>query len=255
VEAFAIEVSHHVRRTVMDVSGEFPENVVVVVPRELALEVVRSADLTVQQNLMLDAEVYISAQPALLWLAGDRPVVADEGPVQPSRNKREAVLVSADSGASHFTLPGAELPTLVPVALPPELKSEPLHDVSPQGLETLQEQYRDTIEKMTREQKDAAHLVPYAPPAFIQFKKGTYLQLSMASLLEGAVPQSQYAQAALAFDHHISPLVRPIFAYFKDPSGFDGINFSTTVKSSEDKDNTSAEAVEFRAAHGGDALL
>jgi hypothetical protein len=77
VEAFAIEVSHHVRRTVMGVSGEFPENVVVIVPRELALEVVRSADLTVQQNLMLDAEVYISAQPALLWLAGDRPVVAE----------------------------------------------------------------------------------------------------------------------------------------------------------------------------------
>jgi hypothetical protein len=67
----------------------------------------------------------------------------------------------------------------------------------------------------------------------------------MTSTLDGASQGSQYRQAALAFDRHISHLVRPILAYFKDSSGFDGIDFSTTIKSSDDKAGANAEAVEF----------
>jgi hypothetical protein len=246
VESFAVEISHHVLKTVMGgINGEFPENVVVVIPREVASRVVHSANLADQQNLMLDAEVFLSGQPTLLWLAGERPVVADERPSPSPTEKKEAEIVSVHSGSGQLTLPGAKLPTLAPVAAPPEPKAEPLHDATPQVLQTLQEQYRDAIVRMTREQDSSAHFVQYAPPAFIEFKKGAYLQLSMTSTLDGASQGSQYRQAALAFDRHISHLVRPILAYFKDSSGFDGIDFSTTIKSSDDKAGANAEAVEF----------
>jgi hypothetical protein len=246
VESFGIEVSHHVRKTVMGgIKGEFPENVVVVVPRELAVRVAGSSDLATQQNLMLDAEAYISGQPTLLWLAGDKPIIADDHPRPPSQEKREATIVPVESGSAVPSLPGAKLPTLVPKGVPPELKDEPLHGATPQGLRTLQEQHRDAIDRMTREQNGSAHFVQYAPPAFIQFKNGTYLQLSMTSNLEEPSSGSQYNRAALAFDHHISHLVRPVLAYFKDTSGFDGIDFSTTIKASKDKEGANAESVEF----------
>jgi hypothetical protein len=210
----------------------------------LAKRVVHSTDLADQQNLMLDAEVYLSGQPTLLWLAGERPILADERPGESSKEKKNAEIVPV-SGSGHLLLPGEKLPTLASMSVPPEVKSEPLHEATPQGLQTLQEQYRDAIDRMAHEQNSSAHFVPYAPPVFIEFKKGAYLQLSMTSNLDGASPGSQYRQAALAFDRHISHLVRPVLAYFKDSSGFDGIDFSTTIKSSEDKDGANAESVEF----------
>jgi hypothetical protein len=245
VEFYAIEVSHHVRKKVMGgIDGEFPENVVVAIPRELAVRMVHSTDPAEQQNLMLDAEVYLSGQPTLLWLAGERPIVADDRPDPSSKIKKGAEIVSVSS-PGHLLLPGEKLPTLASMSVPPEVKSEPLHDAGPQVLQTLQEQYRDAIDKMLHEQNSSAHFVQYAPPAFIEFKKGAYLQLSMTSNLDSASLGSQYRQAALAFDRHISHLVRPVLAYFKDSSSFDGIDFSTTIKSSEDKDGASAESVEF----------
>jgi hypothetical protein len=248
VEDYGIEVSHHVRRVVMGTNGEFPENVVVIIPREVAAAVVHSGDPGIQQTLMLDAEVYISGKPVLLWLAGDKPVVTDDRPLRASADKKEPMIVSMNSSPVHSPLPGAKLPTLAPTpapVVPPELKSEPPHEVSPELLKTLQEKHHDVIAKMTREQDSAVHFVQYAPPSFIEFKKGAYLQLSMTSTLNGTSQGSQYMQAALAFDHHIAHLVRPILAYFKDSSGFDGIDFSTTIKRSEAEGAASTESVEF----------
>jgi hypothetical protein len=67
----------------------------------------------------------------------------------------------------------------------------------------------------------------------------------MTSTLDGTLQGSQYMQAALAFDHHIAHLVRPVLAYFKDSSEFNGIDFSTTIKSSQAKGAASVESVEF----------
>jgi hypothetical protein len=253
VEVFGVEVSHHVRKAVMGVKGEFPENVVMMIPRELAARIVHSPDPATRQNLMLDAEVYLSGQPTLLWLTGDRPVVADDLPPHPSNTKSERVNVSLKSQPAHAvqseparsTLTGAGLPTLASIAVPPELKSEPLHDATPRGLTALLEQNRDSIDKMAREQNASAHFVQYAPPAFIEFKKGAYLQLSMTTSLDAMATGSQYKLAALAFDRHIAHLIRPILAYFTATSGFDGIDFSTTVKIAGDEKGANTESVEF----------
>jgi hypothetical protein len=55
------------------------------------------------------------------------------------------------------------------------------------------------------------------------------------------VSGSRYYLAALAFDEHITHLVRPVLAYFPRETEFDGISFSTTIKSV----NADPEAVEF----------
>jgi hypothetical protein len=52
--------------------------------------------------------------------------------------------------------------------------------------------------------------------------------------------------AALAFDQHIAHLIRPVLAFFKDRSDFDGVDFSTTLRLATDSGtNGSPLAVEF----------
>jgi hypothetical protein len=52
--------------------------------------------------------------------------------------------------------------------------------------------------------------------------------------------------AALAFDNHVSHLIRPVLGYFKDDSQFDGIGFSTNLHlTGKAGASTSPEAVEF----------
>ena len=84
--------------------------------------------------------------------------------------------------------------------------------------------------RLLRDLASQANFVSYAPPAFIGFHEGAYLQLSMTTTLEEKQPVSRYAAAALAFDEHVSHLVRPVLVYFQQDASFDGVDFSTTVK-------------------------
>ena len=245
-DVFAIEVSHHVRRKIMGLNSEYAENMVVVIPRELASQVVQTGDLLEQQTLLLDAEVYHSGEPALLWLAGEKPLFPEGGPAQRQTPPAElASLHPATAGNGGFRVPGQSLPSPPHASVPPELRAQPLHDSSPDSLKDLQAKYQPAIEKLTQEQDKNAHFVPYAPPIFIAFKHGTYLQLALTTTLDAGVADSQYRLAALAFDRHVAHLVRPVLGYFKEDAGFDGIDFSTTVKIAGDNENPHALAVEF----------
>lgn len=249
IEVFAIEVSHHVRKKVNNVSAEFPENVVIVVPRDLASRVIRTRDLTVQQNLMLEAEVYQDGEPTLLWLVGEKPLMAEDRP-RSAKEKREVASLepSVQSGPAstvEYRQPGAIFPAAVAAKVPTELRASPLHDSSPESLRALQEKYQDALSKMVNEMNATAHFVSYAPPIFITFKQGAYLQISLTTTLDSSAAGSQYKLAALAFDHHVAHLLRPALGYFGQNPGFDGINFATTVKISGDKASMYSEAVEF----------
>jgi hypothetical protein len=242
-DLFAIEVSHHVRRKVMGMNSEFAENMVVVIPREQAFQLVQAHDLLDQQNVLLDAEVYHNGEPAVLWLTGEKPMMLEARAGQ--SQAPPPTLASSHSTHGGLRAPGSALPPLPRASVPPELVAEPLHESSPDGLKELQAKYQEQIEKLTKEQDKEAHFVPYAPPAFIAFKRGTYLQLALTTTLDAGVSDSQYRLAALAFDRHIAHLVRPVLAYFKDDGGFDGIDFSTTIKIAADNDNGHSLAVEF----------
>jgi len=248
-DLFAIEVSHHVRRKVMGLNSEFAENVVIIVPRVLASRLVQTRDLIEQQNLMLDAEVYHSGEPTVLWLDGERPQMPErQAPAAMLASVRPTVAGDPGLRTSGPSLPSLSHPAVIPPeasAVPPELRAEPLHESTAEGLKGLQATYQQAIDRLTQEQGKDAHFVSYAPPAFISFKQGTYLQLALSTTLDTNVEDSQYKLAALAFDRHVSHLVRPVLSYFKDASGIDGINFSTTVKITGENENAHTLAVEF----------
>jgi hypothetical protein len=87
-----------------------------------------------------------------------------------------------------------------------------------------------------------AHFFSYAPPSFIGFRQGSYLQLSTSTPLEADPATARYKLAALAFDEHISHLIRPLLDYFPGDVEFDGVDFSTSIRVAA---NDKSEAVEF----------
>ena len=155
---------------------------------------------------------------------------------------RDAALLKGSAylnGAPISLLPGdlMESPAIQVSAASPRASSAPTK---------LEAEYRDTLSKMLKELDSQAHFVAYAPPSFIAFRDGQYLQIPIATTLAPADSGSQYKLAALAFDGHVAHLIRAVLAYFKDSADFTGIDFSTTVRLDRAiAEGEGGEAVEF----------
>src|SRR6202012_1502888 len=79
------------------------------------------------------------------------------------------------------------------------LKSTPMRIVTPQALAGLQRQNQESVDRMTKELEPEAHFLPYAPPTFVGFRQGAYLQLSFRTSLDEPPQASRYKLAALGF--------------------------------------------------------
>src|SRR3974390_3022634 len=71
--AFAVEVSHHVRQKISGITSERAENVTVIIPVLAAQKLVDAKTDEQRQAAMLDARVYLNAQPYSLWLMEGAP--------------------------------------------------------------------------------------------------------------------------------------------------------------------------------------
>ncbi len=255
-EAYAFEIAHHVRGKAMKVSTEGPENLTIVIPRGMAERLVKATDLETQQGALLESEVFLNGAPLTLWLSGeDAPEdVRDHYLARHAQSSSSSLQVANSQATGVQTQVGGtesyEPGTLVSAKLIPESelavkirehKNAP-HDVSPLRMEKLQTAYGTTVQRLSNELKEQAHFVGYAPPAFIAFREGAYLQLSMNTDLEQPGGSSQYRIAALAFDTHIAHMLRPVSKYFHDNPQFEGVDFSTTVHA---PGQTAGESVEF----------
>jgi hypothetical protein len=232
---FAIEVSYHVRRNVMNVQTENPENLTFIVTRAAAHHLVSAANEEQEQAALLESELYVDAEPFVLWLKGEPPADTSASRTSPPAK------VQLASASAPFPLDASPAPE--PAVSEALLKGTtmPMRLITPDIIAGLKKEHADTIERMVGTLDEQAHFVKYAPPAFVAFHQGAYLQLSLTSPL-AASNGSRYQLAALAFDDHISHLVRPVLAYFPQDGGFDGISFSTTLKLPA---GDSTEAVEF----------
>jgi hypothetical protein len=225
----------------MTVNTENAENLTLIVPRAAAHHLVTARTEQEQQAALLESEVYLDAEPFLLWLSGDPPPdIAEHHARQPHR-LQVATLGAPPTPASPATAPIAAAPE--PTVAPSVLKGNPLpmRLITPDTIARLKSEHAATISRMVSTLDAQAHFVSYAPPMFVPFHQGAYLQLSLTSpLVTGN--GSRYQLAALAFDDHIAHLVRPVLAYFPQDGGFDGIDFSTTLKL---PGGDNSEAVEF----------
>jgi len=244
IDAYAFEIAHHVRTQVLKVDTEGPENLTLIVPRTMAerLAAAKDKDQETAQAALLESAVYLNSEPLTLWLSGD-DAPADVRDHYLARRK------PADNKSNNDETP--EPGTLVNSRLIPEsdllkqireYKTKP-HEVSTEKLDQLQTANQPALQRLLLDLKDQAHFVDYAPPAFIAFRDGAYLQLNINTQLDQPSGSSQYRIAALAFDTHIAHLLRPVSKYFLDHPQFDGIDFSTTVHQPAESASQSVEFV------------
>lgn len=229
VQGYALEVSHHIVKNVMDVTMERPENVEFFIPQAAAKRLVMAKNESEEQGALLDSEVFLNSEPLTLWVRSDSP--------EPEKFKRVAGAASAKSQP-------APLEAKVVIPAEPALKVQtPVRDTSAEALGSLQSVQQTVLDKIVGELDVQAHFIRYAPPKFVGFRQGIYLEMSLTTTIPAKQDISRYKKAALAFDDHVSHLIRPLLAYFKDDSSFDGVGFSTSLRADGDKD--SSEAVEF----------
>jgi len=249
VEGFAIEISHHIMGKVMGVSIEHPENLMVFLPRSAAIKLLFAKnDETAQQAALLQGDVFLNAQPISIWLNDKKlPPAADADSNSPAAVEPGKETVATESVGS---------PSSVAPMKPKEPPPPPPRDTSTQVLAALQLSDQPVVDRIVRELEPQAHFVAYAPPKFVAFRQGIYLELSLNSTLPASASGSRYKLAATAFDDHVAHLIRPLLAFFKekdkDKDGkdkgdkseepFDGIGFSTNIHAAK---SPSSEAVEF----------
>jgi hypothetical protein len=250
VQGYALEISHHIMGKVMGVSMERPENLMVFLPQSAALRLLASKDDDTRQAALMQGQTFLNAQPVTIWLNGqgpqlgaNAPAVDNSTPEQPRATApAQAGVEIVPGGKSDATPPGS---TASPSSSKPkEPPPPPVRDTSPQALSSLQAANQQVVDQMVKELDPQVHFVAYAPPKFVAFRQGIYLELSLNSTLPASDAGSRYKLAAMAFDDHVAHLIRPLVPYFKDEQKFDGIGFSTTVHVAGKTAGTS-EAVEF----------
>ncbi len=241
-DAYAFEIAHHVRSKILKVDTEGPENLMMVVPRGVAERLIQAKNAEGQQAALLESQVFLNGEPLTLWLTDDQaPAEVNEHYVSRIKNgPGSASSLTANANepgtlVSHNLIPEAELAKTI------RERSKIPPDLSAARLGKLQTVYENVVQRLSADLKEPAHFVDYAPPAFIAFRDGAYLQLSMNTELDQPAG-SRYRAAALAFDDHISHLLRLSVKYFRDNPQFEGIDFSTTVHQATP---ASPESVEF----------
>jgi len=234
---------------VLGVSSEGVENVVLILPKDAALLLVGTTDPKLQRAAIFEGQTYLNAVPISFWprpeveVAHAQPAAAKAAP-QPSELIVSPRLTKDLGSPDRLALVSPAVVAKQPAAVP--LNEPVAADTSPEAMKTLQSAHQADLDKMVQELNPQAHFVRYAPPAFIPFHSGLYLQLSMTTTLPLSAAGSQYKLAALAFDQNVAHLIRPVLAYIKTQGDFEGVDFSTSVRLLGDQSSdSSAVAVEF----------
>ena len=242
IDAYAFEIAHHVRTQVLKVDTEGPENLTLIVPRPMAERLAGAKDQETAQAALLESAVYLNGEPLTLWLLGD-DAPADVKDHYLARRKPSEKKTSDDDVPEPGTLVSSRLIPESDLLKQVRDYKNKSHDVSPEKLDQLQTDNQPAVQRLLVDLKEQAHFVNYAPPAFIAFRDGAYLQLNLNTHLDRPAGSSQYRIAALAFDTHISHLLRPFLKYFPEHPQFDGIDFSTTVRQPAESPSQSVEFV------------
>ena len=238
-DGYAFEIAYHVRGKAMGALSEHAENVVFVFPRRSAQHFILATNDEQLQAALMEGQVFLDAEPFNLWVYGEKP--SD----QEIQRRREVASVDHRSRSKHVTgsaesaLPQPDPSVAAALIKPPAM---PVRIVLPQTLTDLKLSYASKIGSLQQRLNDEAHYVKYAPPDFIGFHQAIFLEFSVDTNLDAAVSGSRYKLAALAFDDHISHLIRPTLAYFQNSTDFDGFVFATTLRQ---PGKSNSEAVEF----------
>jgi len=186
-----------------------------------------------RQAAVLEGSVFLNAEPYALWLQEGAP--SDEWKERTSSTKNAPLPPTNTSVTSREPIAPTVSATLLQ-------DTSPIRILSAESLAKLQQESRTVINQITTGLDAQAHFLQYVAPSFVAFRQRAYLQLPLETQLSATSETSRYKRAALAFDEHVSHLVRAVLTYFPLEVDFDGISFSSTIRLA---DGSSTIAVEF----------
>ena len=187
VQGFAIEISHHVRKKVLRVSTENPENVAFILPRRAAERLIAATADSQREAALMEGMLFVDREQLDGWgpRTGEAFAKAETAPAPaPSRLDAKPTL---NAEAFDAIVPPVEREKPVaPIVATPQLGA------SPDRISKLQSTNQEALDRLVHQLDKEAHFVSYAPPVFISFRKGVYLQLSTTTTLQEKEGGSQY---------------------------------------------------------------
>lgn len=251
-DAIGMEISYHVRDRQKSYDYEGAENLVVVLDRKDAFQMVLEKDDNARQVLLDRSLVYLGGEEYGLSLLDRDPVVVDKQARAKSNQIDASSTLSASTSASRLIRSN---PNLLPSAAggndPSGGPKVDLSRAKPAATAAdaakLQSQYQAQLDALAREGQVKLGFVDYDPPTFVVVSKQMVLQMTLKNSTRLDPEKTNiYKRAAQTFDLFVAPKMKDVLDRIPSDVPVDYYDFSVVNPLSPTSlGKERSEAIEF----------
>ena len=251
-DAIGMEISYHVRDRQKSYDYEGAENLVVVLDRKDAFQMVLEKDDNARQVLLDRSLVYLGGEEYGLSLMDRDPVVVDKQARAKSNQINASSTLSASTSASRLIRSN---PNLLPsAAAGNDPSGGPKVDLSrakpaatAADAAKLQSQYQAQLDALAREGQVKLGFVDYDPPTFVVVSKQMVLQMTLKNSTRLDPEKTNiYKRAAQTFDLFVAPKMKDVLDRIPSDVPVDYFDFSVVNPLSPTSlGKERSEAIEF----------
>ena len=251
-DAIGMEISYHVRDRQKSYDYEGAENLVVVLDRKDAFQMVLEKDDNARQVLLDRSLVYLGGEEYGLSLLDRDPAVVDKQARAKSNQIDAGSTLSASTSASRLIRSN---PNLLPSAAggndPSGGPKVDLSRAKPAATAAdaakLQSQYQAQLDALAREGQVKLGFVDYDPPTFVVVSKQMVLQMTLKNSTRLDPDKTNiYKRAAQTFDLFVAPKMKDVLDRIPSDVPVDYYDFSVVNPLSPTSlGKERSEAIEF----------
>ena len=251
-DAIGMEISYHVRDRQKSYDYEGAENLVVVLDRKDAFQMVLEKDDNARQVLLDRSLVYLGGEEYGLSLLDRDPAVVDKQARAKSNQINASSTLSASTSASRLIRSN---PNLLPSAAggndPSGGPKVDLSRAKPAATAAdaakLQSQYQAQLDTLAREGQVKLGFVDYDPPTFVVVSKQMVLQMTLKNSTRLDPEKTNiYKRAAQTFDLFVAPKMKDVLDRIPSDVPVDYYDFSVVNPLSPTSlGKERSEAIEF----------
>lgn len=251
-DAIGMEISYHVRDRQKSYDYEGAENLVVVLDRKDAFQMVLEKDDNARQVLLDRSLVYLGGEEYGLSLLDRDPVVVDKQARAKSNQIDASSTLSASTSASRLIRSN---PNLLPSAAGgndpsggPKVDLSRAKPAATAGdAAKLQSQYQAQLDALAREGQVKLGFVDYDPPTFVVVSKQMVLQMTLKNSTRLDPEKTNiYKRAAQTFDLFVAPKMKDVLDRIPSDVSVDYYDFSVVNPLSPTSlGKERSEAIEF----------
>ena len=251
-DAIGMEISYHVRDRQKSYDYEGAENLVVVLDRKDAFQMVLEKDDNARQVLLDRSLVYLGGEEYGLSLLDRDPAVVDKQARAKSNQIDAGSTLSASTSASRLIRSN---PNLLPSAAggndpsggPKVDLSRAKPAATAADVAKLQSQYQAQLDALAREGQVKLGFVDYDPPTFVVVSKQMVLQMTLKNSTRLDPEKTNiYKRAAQTFDLFVAPKMKDVLDRIPSDVPVDYYDFSVVNPLSPTSlGKERSEAIEF----------